>query len=138
MGRNAAIKHYDPHPEGQPVDLFDTVRGRLPVVLELLKSPWIVRGSELVAETDAPGGKRTAEEVPVAWDGTKRAPAAFAWRGKRYRVDALVQTWAIERAWWDREHRVSRRCFRVLARGGVYDLAFDRLRGVWLLVGIAD
>ena len=138
MGRNAAIKRFDSHPEGQPVDLFDSVRGRLPVVLELLKSPWIVRGSELAGAMDAPGSKRTAEEVVVAWDGGKRAPAAFDWRGKRYRVDALVQTWAIERTWWDGERRVSRRCFRVLARGGVYDLAFDRLRQTWFLVGIVD
>jgi hypothetical protein len=138
MGRNAAIKQYNARPEGQPVDLFDSVRGRLPVVLELLKSPWIVRGSELVRAEDAPGGKRTAEEVRVGWDGGRRAPAEFTWRGKRYRVDALVQTWAIERAWWDRERRVSRRCFRVLARGGVYDLAFDRLAQRWLLVGLVD
>lgn len=138
MGRNAAIKRYNARPEGQPVDLFDSVRGRLPVVLELLKSPWIVRGSELAAAQDAPGGKRTEEEVSVAWDGARRAPAAFVWGGKRYGVDALVQTWAIERSWWDRDRRVSRRCFRVLARGGVYDLAFDRLRRAWLLVGIVD
>jgi hypothetical protein len=138
MGRNAAIKRYNARPEGQPIDLFDSVRGRLPVVLELLKSPWIVRGSELVRDADAPGAKRTAEEVGVAWDGGKRAPAAFTWRGRRYRIDALVQTWAVERWWWDRERRVSRRCFRVLARGGVYDLAFDRLRHAWLLIGVAD
>jgi hypothetical protein len=138
MGRNAAIKHFDTHPDGQPVDLFDSVRGRLPVVLELLKSPWIVRGSELVRADDAASGKRTAEEVAVGWDGTRRAPASFAWRGKRYRVDALVQTWAVERWWWDRERRVSRRCFRVLARGGVYDLAFDRIARAWLLVGVVD
>jgi hypothetical protein len=138
MGRDAAIKHYDMHPQGQPIDLFDSVRGRLPVVLELLKSPWIVRASELVRAEDAASGKRTAEEVEVVWDGARRTPAAFRWRGRRYRVDALVQTWAVERWWWDRERRVSRRCFRVLARGGAYDLAFDRLRQAWLLVGIVD
>ncbi len=138
MGRNAAIKRYDVHPEGQPVDLFDSVRGRLPVVLELLKSPWIVRGADLLHAEDAPTGKRATEEVVVAWDGERRAPLSFEWRRRRYRVDALVQTWAVERTWWDRERRVSRRCFRVLARGGVYDLAFDRLRSVWLLTGIVD
>jgi hypothetical protein len=138
MGRNTAIKLYDAWPEGQPVDLFDSVRGRLPVVLELLKSPWIVRGSELARSEDVPGGKRAAEEIDVAWDGGRRTPAAFVWRGRRYRADALVQTWAVERWWWDRERRVSRRCFRVLARGGVYDLAFDRLTRRWLLVGIVD
>jgi hypothetical protein len=136
MGRNAAIKSFDPHRDGQPIDLFDSVRGRLPVILELLKSPWIVRGSDLAS--DAGAGTRAPEEVAVRWDGERRTPVAFLWRGSRYRVDALVQTWAMERRWWDAERRVSRRCFRVLARGGVYDLAFDRLRGAWLLVGVLD
>lgn len=138
MGRNAAIKHYDLHPDGQPVDLFDSVRGRLPVILELLKSPWIVRGAELVTSEDAASGKRADEQVTVVWDGARRSPTAFRWKGRRYCVDALVQTWAVERRWWDAERRVSRRCFRVLARGGVYDLAFDRLARRWLLVGVVD
>lgn len=136
MGRNAAIKRFDAHPDGQPIDLFDSVRGRLPVVLELLKSPWVMRGSDLQRQHDAAEG--TAEDVTVTWDGERRSPAAFQWRGRRYTVDALVQTWATERRWWDAEHRVSRRCFRVLARGGVYDLAFDRLTARWLLVGVVD
>lgn len=138
MGRNVAIKQYDAHPEGQPTSLFDSVRGRLPVVLELLKSPWISRASDLLAAEDAPAGKRAATEVAVAWDGERRSPLAFTHGGRRYPVDALVQMWAVERYWWDRERRVSRRCFRVLARGGVYDLAFDRLTRRWLLVGIVD
>jgi hypothetical protein len=46
--------------------------------------------------------------------------------------------WAVERRWWDRSRSVSRRCFRVLARGGVWDLAFDREREQWFLVGIVD
>lgn len=155
MGRNADIKRYEVHPEGQPMDLFaaaaadarraadarsatDPRHGRLPVVLELLKSPWIVRASELVSRPGEAAAKRWSEAVDVEWDGTRGAPAAFTWRGKRYRVDALVQRWTIERAWWDPRARVSRRCFRVLARGGVYDLAFDRLARVWLLVGVLD
>jgi hypothetical protein len=136
MGRNAAIKRFDPRTPGQPLDLFDSVRGRLPVVLELLKSPWIVRGSELPGAEA--GGGREPEGVEVRWDGGRRTPAAFSWRGRRYPVDALVQTWAVERRWWDAERRVSRRCFRVLARGGVYDLAFDRLAGAWLLLDVVD
>jgi hypothetical protein len=136
MGRNAAIKRFDAHPDGQPIDLFDSVRGRLPVVLELLKSPWVMRGSDLQRTREAED--LPAEEVAVTWDGVRRSPAAFRWRGRRYAVDALVQTWAMERRWWDTDRRVSRRCFRVLARGGVYDLAFDRISARWLLVGVVD
>jgi hypothetical protein len=46
--------------------------------------------------------------------------------------------WAIERSWWDLRRRASRRCFRVLARGGLYDLAYDRVDSRWLLIGIVD
>lgn len=137
MGENAAIKRFDPR-SGTNDDLFTSVRGRLPVVLELLKSPWISRASDLLAEEDAASGKRVETPIEVAWDGEKRAPAAFTWKGRRHGVDALVQTWAVERRWWDDADRVSRRCFRVLARGGVYDLAYDRLTRSWLLVGIVD
>jgi hypothetical protein len=138
MGRNAAIKQYDPHTPGQPIDLFDSVRGRLPVVLELLKSPWIARGSDLPCAEEPSAGKRAGVAVAVTWDGERRTPVTFTHAGRRYRVDALVATWAVERHWWDRQRRVSRRCFRVLARGGVYDLAFDRLTRSWVLTGIAD
>jgi hypothetical protein len=65
-------------------------------------------------------------------------PAAFTLEGRRYRVESLVQSWTVERAWWDPRARMSRRCFRVLTRDGLYDLAYDRLNGRWLLVGIVD
>ncbi|MBE0475773.1 MAG: hypothetical protein IBX62_01540 [Coriobacteriia bacterium] len=138
MGRNPAIKRYRTHTRGQSADLFGDKRGRLPVVMELLRSPWVVRGSELPGCDGAAPGKRVEREVEVEWDGERRVPAMFSWGGRRYRVDALAQAWAVERAWWDPRERVSRRCFRVLARGGVYDLAYDRLTNRWLLVGIVD
>ncbi|MBC7266414.1 MAG: DUF6504 family protein [Anaerosomatales bacterium] len=138
MGRHRAIKQYRPADRaGQPLDLFTGRATRTPVILELLRSPWIVRGSQLVSGPLG-SGKRREEPIEVVWDGSKRAPAAFEWNGTRYRVDALVQTWSVERAWWDPRARMSRRCFRVLARGGLYDLAFDRHEGRWLLVGVVD
>lgn len=137
MGRNRAIKEFDPARDGgQPLDLFTGRDSRVPVVLELLRSPWVVRGSQMAGGSGS--GKRRDEVIDVVWDGAKRSPAAFVWRGTRYRVDALVQTWMVERRWWDPRHRVSRRCFRVLARGGLYDVAYDRLSGVWLLAGVID
>ncbi|MHB1340292.1 MAG: DUF6504 family protein [Coriobacteriia bacterium] len=139
MGRNRAIKAFDPaQDQAQALDLFTGRDTRLPVVLELLKSPWVMRGSQVAGSGSVSAGKRREEVVDVSWDGTKRSPATFVWRDKRYRVDALVQTWTIERGWWDPRRRISRRCFRVLARGGLYDLAYDRLAGVWLLVGVVD
>lgn len=138
MGRNSAIKHYDSTPQGQPMDLFSSKGGRLPVIVELLRSPWIFRASELVREEDAGLGKRKIETVAVAWDERRRCPAAFEWHARTYRIDAIVQVWAIEKHWWDASARVSRRVWRVLARGGTYDLAYDRLTHTWQLVGFVD
>jgi len=136
VGRNTAIKRFDAHPTGQPLDLFASSTGRMPIVLELLGSPWIRRGSELPSGDGT--GKRAEVPVEVDWDGERGRPSWFLYKGKRHVVDTLVQQWAIERRWWDRSTAVSRRCFRVLARGGVWDLAYDRTRQMWLLVGVVD
>jgi hypothetical protein len=131
VGRNASIKGFDAKKAGQPLDLFDSAT-RLPVLLELLSSPWIKRGSEI------DGPERREVEVPVEWDAERGRPSSFTWKGRRYAVDAVVQQWAIDSLWWDRPRALSRRCFRVIARGGVYDLAYDRLGERWLLVGVVD
>lgn len=138
MGRNTAIKHYDLTPEGQPMDLFSSREGRLPVIIELLKSPWLFRASDLIQAEDAGIGKRREEAVAVAWDERRRCPAAFEWQAHTYRIEAIVQVWAVERSWWDPRKRMSRRMWRVLARGGTYDLAYDRLENTWRLVGFVD
>lgn len=138
MGRNRAIKAFDPRKEGQPLDLFASAGTRLPVIRELLRSPWIVRASELPATLSGMGGKRRERRIAVAWDGERRMPSSFTVDGTRYRVDALVASWTIERAWWDPRRRMSRRCFRVLACDGLYDVAYDRIADAWFLVGIVD
>ncbi|MBN2404824.1 MAG: hypothetical protein JXE06_04505 [Coriobacteriia bacterium] len=138
MSRNRAIKQFDPRKTGHSLDLFTENDARLPVVLELLKSPWILRASELPDHASGSSGKHVEREIDVVWDGARRCPVSFTDRQKRFSVDALIQTWTLERSWWDRRRRVSRRCFRVLARGGVYDLAYDRLERRWTLIGIVD
>ena len=144
MGRNNDIKHYALHQEGQPIDLF--ARGaRSPIVAELLCAPWISRASDLLGvredppEVGAGSGKRVRREVTVRWNAERHRPASFLVPGKgRYDVEALIGYWVEDRFWWDPDIHVSRRCFRVLARNGVWDLAYDRLTGSWLLVGIGD
>lgn len=138
MGRNTAIKRYDATPEGQAMELLDGKPSRLPVIVELLRSPWLVRASELLGRDGACSTKQAEETLDVTWDPDRRCPKAFIRAGRTYRVDAIVQVWAAERAWWDPRRHVSRRFWRVLARGGIYDLAYDRLAGTWLLVGIQD
>ena len=131
MGRNAEIRRFDAKRAGQPLDLFGDT-SRLPVVLELLSTPWLQRTSQIA------GPKRVEVQVPVQWDRERGRPLSFVWKQKRYAVDALVQQWAVDSLWWDRSRARSRRCFRVIARGGVYDLAYDRIGECWLLVGVLD
>jgi hypothetical protein len=138
LGRNRAIKAFDPRKTGQTLDLFTTTDTRLPVILELLKSPWIVRASELTRPGSGLAGKYRDREITVVWDGECGAPRSFLLDGRRHAVDAVIQSWATERAWWDPRRRQSRRCYRVLTRGGLYDLAYDRIADCWLLVGIVD
>jgi hypothetical protein len=137
VGRNTAIKRFDPA-TGKTADMFSAKEGRLSVVVEMLKSPWIARGSDFVHEQDAALGKRRGEPVSVAWNALGRAPAAFEWHARDYPVEQVIQVWAIELYWWDLRRRVSRRCWRVLARGGTYDLAYDRLERRWLLLSEQD
>lgn len=120
------------------MELFGSRPGRSSAILALLASPWIVRGSDVAPRDQGAGSKSLEEAADVEWDGERRCPVAFRWRGRGYAVDAVVQTWAVERRWWSPSRRVSRRCFRVLASGGVYDLAYDRLGSRWLLLGVAD
>jgi hypothetical protein len=131
VGNNAPIRRFDALRAGQPLDLFGSA-GRLPVVLELLSTPWLRRAS------DVDGPVRIEVPVPVEWDPERGRPAFFIRKGKRYEVDQVVTQWAIDTRWWDHERAVSRRCFRVIARGGVYDLAYDRLGERWLLIGVVD
>lgn len=138
MGRNTAIKNYDATPEGQPLELFEVKQAKLPVIVELLKSPWIMRASDLSRPDGTSATKHADEQVTVAWDAERQYPTAFARGRTNYRIDAVVQIWATDRAWWDPRRKVARRYWRVLAKGGVYDLAYDRDSGVWLLVGIQD
>lgn len=138
MGRNAAIKRYDPRIGISPANLFVSKEGRLPIIAELLRTPWIFVGSDLKVSCSAGIGKLRERIISVAWDDHCRCPSAFIWNDRTYRIDAIVQVWAIERYWWDPRRRVSRRIWRVLAGEGTYDLAYDRLERAWRLVAVQD
>ncbi len=138
MGRNRAIKAFEPRTPGTPLDLFTAADARTPVILELLRSPWIMRGSAVAPGASTGAGKRRERTIGVIWEVERCMPRSFTLDGQRYPIDAVVQTWAVERAWWDPRRALSRQCFRVLARGGLYDLAYDRITERWLLIGIVD
>lgn len=120
------------------MELFPSKHAKLPVLVELLNSPWIVKASELTRKDGASTTKRVEEPVRIEWDGGRQCPIAFIRDSRRYQVDAVIQVWATEKGWWDPRRRVSKRFFRVLSRGGIYDLAFDRAIGSWILTGIQD
>jgi hypothetical protein len=138
MGRNSAIKRFDATDTGQTMDLLSAPEGRLPVIIELLKTPWIMRASDLTRDDSTHAAKRREETIAVAWDARRRCPASFERNSRPYRIDAVIQAWAVERFWWSTRRRVSRRYWRVIARGGTYDLAYDRVEKRWLLLGVQD
>ena len=136
VGRNEDIKRFDARSTGQSADLFDCPKGAVPVVTELLSTSWVGRASDLPSGDSS--GKRADIAVEVEWDGERGRPAAFRYKRARRAVDDVVMQWAVEHDWWDPTRSVSRRCFRVVAGGGVWDLAFDREHEKWFLIGVVD
>ncbi|MDQ3165349.1 MAG: DUF6504 family protein [Actinomycetota bacterium] len=86
------------------------------------------------------------------------APAQFMWRGRLWRVFAVVSTWVETGPWWEREGEAGTQCGEVSAAGllaerevwrveaargrrgarAVVDLSFDWARGEWRLVRCLD
>jgi hypothetical protein len=81
------------------------------------------------------GRSGTGLPVPIAvtWHEGQRRPIAFVWRGRRYRVERLLETWIVETGWWKDEGRLSRSYWRVRAEGRVFDLRYDRMSKTWAL-----
>ncbi len=71
--------------------------------------------------------------ITVVWRPLARAPKAFVWRERRWRVERVLQRWSIDTGWWSDEVRVDRRYLRVVAEGRVFDLYLDRARRRWFL-----
>ncbi|CAN5685515.1 hypothetical protein BH18ACT15_BH18ACT15_02160 [soil metagenome] len=112
----------------------------------------------LLRPRQAPVTKRYDEPIEVTSDPRDRhTPLAFAWRGCRYEIDQLLDTWREAGEWWDRARAHEREYFRVLARpagvlatgeidadgfmraaGAVYDVYRDRFGGGWRLVRVWD
>ena len=78
------------------------------------------------------GGLHRPEPVAVVWD-ERRRPAAFVWRGRRHRIDRVVERWIVETGWWNDATHVSRSYSRVEAGGRLFDLCYDRLAKTWSL-----
>jgi hypothetical protein len=71
--------------------------------------------------------------ITVVWRPLTRAPTAFHWHDRRWRVERVLQRWSIDTGWWSDEVRVDRRYLRVVADGRVFDLFFDRPQRRWFL-----
>ena len=71
--------------------------------------------------------------ITVVWRPLARAPRAFVWRNRRWRVERVLQRWSIDTGWWSDEVRVDRRYLRVVADGRVFDLYLDRALHGWFL-----
>ena len=71
--------------------------------------------------------------ITVTWRPVAHAPAAFLWNNHRWRVDRVLQRWAIDTGWWSDELHVDRRYLRVVADDRVFDLFYDRRQHRWFL-----
>jgi len=79
--------------------------------------------------------KRYDEPIRVERDAGM--PAAFSWRGRRYRVVDVIGRWRIEDRWWTSGRE--REYWRVEAGGGmVCDLYHDRVDDRWHLERLWD
>lgn len=89
--------------------------------------------------------------------GVDSSPEQFLWRGRLWKVRAVLARWVETPAWWVEEKQADeppgeasrgvvglpdRECWRVeagtRAGSGIFDLAMDRSDGRWQLVGCAD
>ncbi len=84
--------------------------------------------------------------------GESEGPEQFLWRGRLWKVRAVLAHWVETRPWWQESGSgdpvAERELWRVeAARGrdllgldvaGVFDLSFDWTDGCWQLVGCAD
>ncbi|HMK91593.1 MAG TPA: DUF6504 family protein [Thermoleophilia bacterium] len=76
---------------------------------------------------------KPSEPITVVWPATEHAPRAFVWRGRRWRVDRVLQRWSVDTGWWNERLRVDRRYLRVVAAGRVFDLCYERRERRWYL-----
>ena len=85
------------------------------------------------ARAGRPGPNGEAVPVAVSWDERARRPVAFVWRGRKYRIERVLETWVLETGWWRDDGHLSRSYWRVRAEGRVVDLRYDRLSRSWAL-----
>jgi len=71
---------------------------------------------------------------PVEVEVTRGWPVVVRWKGKRHRVQRLVDTWVVQGRWWAEEER--RVCFRVQTSGGTLDIY--RTGDAWVLAKAQD
>ena len=83
--------------------LFPTEKSKLSVVRQLMDTEWVSSASSLCASSDCDDldadedrdsvvGKIYHEPIKVRWDKRARRPRAFWWRGRRYKIDAIIRT----------------------------------------------
>jgi len=71
--------------------------------------------------------------IAVVWRPLAHGPRAFVWQRRRWRVERVLQRWAVDTGWWNDDVRVDRRYFRVMADGRLFDIYFDRVQRRWFL-----
>lgn len=77
------------------------------------------------------------EGAPIGMQTAGDAPHAFQWQGRRWRVRAVVDQWAVHDDWWRDE--IWRHYFEVETVDGVLCVLFRDLLGeAWYLERVYD
>ncbi len=66
---------------------------------------------------------------------TGNRPVAFAWRGRRERIE-VCNRWRIDEAWW--RNPIARDYFKVVGRRWLALVYLDRVTGRWHLERVYD
>jgi hypothetical protein len=73
------------------------------------------------------------------------SPKSFLWRGQRYRIVAVYNTWHLMDRWWERGNpwaargESDRRYWRVECKPWLQcDIYYDQAQNVWVLDRILD
>jgi len=68
-------------------------------------------------------------------------PLSFTWRGRRYQINTILDTWHLQDRWWAGEECGSsdRAYYRLDCSSGLQcEVYFDAVTGIWVLDRIYD
>lgn len=79
-----------------------------------------------------------SEHLLVESDTTGK-PASFRWRGRRHRVERIVQTWEVVTDWWESGDEIRRTYHALITCGSLFCVLYhDHISDGWHLAKTYD